>query len=150
MNSSDIFKQRLRLAVAEATDVVQDEAKQTHNFRTKSGKLEDAVKQRTEADGMVGIVYLDTQEAPYARHVYFGTKPHIIAPRNRRVLRWPSADSFVFARLVHHPGTKEDKFLQRALEAKKRNIDAIFMKHTESALQEVADAIRGTEYTWRG
>lgn len=150
MNSSDIFKQRLRLAVAEATDIVQDEAKQTHNFKTKSGKLEDSVKQRTEADGLTGVVYLDTQEAPYARAVYFGSQPHTIIPRNRFALRWPTGDAFVFARIVHHPGTRPDPFLQRALEAKKSDIDAIFIKHTESALQEVADAIRGSEYTWRG
>lgn len=55
-----------------------------------------------------------------------GTKPHDIAPKNKRVLRWPTssaglrltgrpkksyAGGFAFARLVHHPGTRAYDFM---------------------------------------
>jgi hypothetical protein len=61
--------------------------------------------------------------AGYAAYVELGTKPHIIRPRNKRVLSWPAAGSArlsgrvrsggsrVFARRVNHPGTKAQPFL---------------------------------------
>lgn len=138
----ETLTKHLRLAVLEAAEEVQDEAKQTHRFKTKSGKLEDSVKVRSERDGLVGVVYLDESEAPYARPVYFGTKPHIIAPKVRKALRWPSGNEFVFARMVRHPGTRPDPFLREALRTKKPAIDAIFVRRTELALEEVANALR--------
>ncbi|WP_288190263.1 hypothetical protein [uncultured Veillonella sp.] len=145
-----IFREQLRQAVIESAELVQDEAKQTHNFTTKSGKLEDAVKVRSERDGFVGVVYLDEHEAPYARHVYFGTKPHTIVPRERKALRWPDGGKFVFAKRVQHPGTKADKFLVAALRSKKAAIDDVFVRRTGLALEEVAGVIRRRKYTVGG
>ena len=55
----------------------------------------------------------------------FGTRAHVIRPRRASVLRWPANASdrrlsgsarsgttdFIYAREVHHPGTKADPFL---------------------------------------
>src|SRR5688572_29071299 len=53
--------------------------------------------------------------APYAAPVEFGTKPHVIRPRNARMLAWPAAGGarlsgrartgarMIFARKVDHP-----------------------------------------------
>lgn len=68
--------------------------------------------------------------APYAAFVEFDTKPHIIKPRNKRVLAWAANGSgrrlsgrartatrrganggMRFARVVHHPGTKAQPYL---------------------------------------
>jgi hypothetical protein len=50
--------------------------------------------------------------AEYAAYVEFGTKPHEIRPRNRRVLRWKDAQGTVrFARRVRHPGTKAQPYM---------------------------------------
>ncbi|MFE7530877.1 hypothetical protein ACFU7Y_34960 [Kitasatospora sp. NPDC057542] len=49
------------------------------------------------------------------RFVLDGTRPHIIRPRNRRALRFEVAAQVVYARLVHHPGTRPNNFLGRAL-----------------------------------
>lgn len=63
--------------------------------------------------------------AGYAAFVELGTKPHVIRPRNRRVLSWPAnasgrrlsgrarsnAGPRVFARKVNHPGTRAQPFL---------------------------------------
>jgi len=65
--------------------------------------------------------------APYAAAVEFGTKPHVIVPRNARVLAWPSSEGgrrlsgrarkgtksgdMTFAKKVNHPGTKPQPFI---------------------------------------
>jgi len=62
--------------------------------------------------------------AKYAAFVEFPTKPHIIRPRNRKALAFPASASDarlsgrtrvggrrIFARVVHHPGTKAQPFL---------------------------------------
>ncbi|MGH3783139.1 MAG: hypothetical protein ACRDZY_02225 [Acidimicrobiales bacterium] len=46
-----------------------------------------------------------------------GTPPHLITPSRRKALRFLSGGQVVFARVVHHPGTRANPFLVRALEA---------------------------------
>lgn len=68
--------------------------------------------------------------ARYAVHVEFPTKPHVIRPREKKVLFWYQYSTpktrltangkeiggvFSFAQEVHHPGTKEQPFLRPAL-----------------------------------
>lgn len=56
-------------------------------------------------------------DAPYAKFVIHGTRPHIILPRVAKVLRFEVADRIVFAKRVHHPGTQPNPFGERALQA---------------------------------
>ena len=51
----------------------------------------------------------------YAAAVNDGSRPHIIRPRTKQVLRFQVGGQTVFARVVHHPGTKGVHFLDRAL-----------------------------------
>lgn len=51
----------------------------------------------------------------YARYVNDGTRPHIIRPKNASVLRFVVGGRVVYARVVHHPGTRANPFLDRAL-----------------------------------
>jgi hypothetical protein len=44
-----------------------------------------------------------------------GTAPHVIRPRTKKMLRFPSGGAVVFARVVHHPGTTGSQFMTRAL-----------------------------------
>lgn len=46
-----------------------------------------------------------------------GTKPHIIRPRNRRVLKFQAGGRTVFAKKVNHPGTRANPFLIRGAQA---------------------------------
>ena len=59
---------------------------------------------------------------PYAAAVELGAKPHIIRPRNKKVLAWGGTRRLSgtlasgsrpthFARLVHHPGSKPYPYL---------------------------------------
>lgn len=51
----------------------------------------------------------------YAGFVNDGTRPHIIRPRNAQVLRFRVGGRLVYAKVVHHPGTRARPFLDRAL-----------------------------------
>ena len=52
----------------------------------------------------------------YAVFVERGTKPHIIRPVYARYLRFEVAGRIVFAREVHHPGTRPNPFVRRTAE----------------------------------
>ena len=51
----------------------------------------------------------------YAAAVNDGSRPHIIRPRTKQVLKFQVGGQTVFAKVVHHPGTKGVHFLDRAL-----------------------------------
>lgn len=51
----------------------------------------------------------------YAEFVNDGTRPHIIRPKNAKALRFRVGGQVVYARVVHHPGTRGTRFLDRAL-----------------------------------
>jgi hypothetical protein len=51
----------------------------------------------------------------YAAAVHDGTRPHVIVPRNRKVLRFKVGGKIVYARRVNHPGTRPRPFLRQAL-----------------------------------
>lgn len=52
---------------------------------------------------------------PATMYVIKGTRKHIIRPRRRKVLKFRVGGRTVFARVVHHPGTKANDFLTKAL-----------------------------------
>lgn len=54
-------------------------------------------------------------DVEYAGYVNDGTRPHIIRPKNKQVLRFRVGGQVVFAKVVHHPGTRAQPFLDRAL-----------------------------------
>ncbi|MEU0059072.1 hypothetical protein [Streptomyces sp. NPDC006334] len=63
--------------------------------------------------GLEGVIVCDH---PAVRFVLDGTRPHLIRPRRRNgVLRFEVDGQVVFTRLVRHPGTRANPFLQRAL-----------------------------------
>jgi hypothetical protein len=54
---------------------------------------------------------------PATLYVIKGTRPHVIRPRYRKVLKFTTRGTTVFAKVVHHPGTKPNDFLTKALRA---------------------------------
>lgn len=56
--------------------------------------------------------------AAYAAYVEFGTRPHEIRPRNKRVLAWKGKNGkYAFATRVRHPGTKAHPYMIPGAEA---------------------------------
>ncbi|MGC4947698.1 hypothetical protein ACLQ2N_16070 [Streptomyces sp. DT224] len=63
-------------------------------------------------NGLQGVILCDH---PAVHYVLNGTRPHIIRPRRKKALRFEVGGRVVFARVVHHPGTKPNDFMKRAL-----------------------------------
>jgi hypothetical protein len=73
--------------------------------------------------------------ASYARFVEFGTAPHIIEPKNAQALYWPGAAHPV--RIVHHPGSKANPYMERIIETSQEEINSQF----GTALKQITEAI---------
>jgi hypothetical protein len=80
---------------------------------------------RTIVPGALGDRFTIVEAAGAAVFLEGGTKPHVIRPRKAGMLAWPANASgrrlsgrartasgrMIFARVVHHPGTKPQPFL---------------------------------------
>lgn len=62
--------------------------------------------------GLQGVITCDHRAVHY---VLNGTRPHLIRPRRARALRFEVGGDIVYTKLVRHPGTRANPFLQRAL-----------------------------------
>jgi len=61
-------------------------------------------------------VIAGNKKTPYTLFEDQGTRPHIIKPKNRQFLRFVSrSGQVVFAKIVHHPGTRGSYFVERSM-----------------------------------
>jgi Bacteriophage protein of unknown function (DUF646). len=51
----------------------------------------------------------------YAQFVHDGTRPHLIVPKHKKVLKFKVGPRVLYRPLVHHPGTRPRPFLSRAM-----------------------------------
>jgi len=89
----------------------------------RTGRLRRSIKRRKH--GYTGEV---TVGVPYAAYVEFGTRPHVIRPVRARALRFKVGGDVVFAKLVHHPGTKPNPFMRRTAERTLKHAGSLFEK----------------------
>jgi hypothetical protein len=105
-----------------AGPIVRDHKRRAANVQTaakvivrkRTRKLEHSIVTRTTVTGLRINTIIGT-DLPYALYEHDGTRPHIIRPRKKKVLRFPAGGGVVFARSVNHPGTTGSFFLARAL-----------------------------------
>jgi hypothetical protein len=76
----------------------------------------------------------------YAQFVELGTRPHIIRPRNKKMLAWGknrrlsgsarSGSEMIFAHEVHHPGTRAQPYIMPAAQevVAKSGMDELVVK----------------------
>jgi hypothetical protein len=69
--------------------------------------------ERTRIRGMAAVQV--TNDAAHSALLEFGTRPHVIEPRNKQALSWPGARHPV--KRVQHPGTPALHIMRRALRA---------------------------------
>ena len=76
----------------------------------KTGALSNSINYRLTRDsrGLVAVVGSDNRVALMHHN---GTRPHIIMPRHAQTLRFYSHGRIVYSKLVHHPGTKPNRYL---------------------------------------
>lgn len=84
----------------------------------KTGNLRRTITSRVEQGGRRGVVGTN---APYARPVHDGSRPHIIQAKRARALFWKGAKHPV--RVVHHPGNRPNPFMRRAADTSRGPVE---------------------------
>lgn len=90
-----------------------------------TGRLRASIRLESRRSLGFRTIYTVGSDVEYAAMVNDGTRPHIIRPTNGRpsrsnpnrpgMLKFTVGGRTVYARLVHHPGTRPQPFLDRAL-----------------------------------
>lgn len=102
-----------RTELREASRQVVNRAKVLAPVRT--GRLRSSIRaEPPRIFSLRGSVTVGS-DLEYAAMVNDGTRPHIIRPRARQALRFEVGGRIVFAKVVRHPGTRANPFLDRAL-----------------------------------
>jgi hypothetical protein len=117
--------------------VLVGEAEIVQRTPVDTGRLRSSISsgvQRTP-EGPEGIVFV--QQVAYAVPVEEGTRPHVIVPRTKRVLRFTSGNRVVFARQVNHPGTKGRHMFREGAAAAEPEIRRIFERALQRAIVRV-------------
>lgn len=81
----------------------------------EAGRLRDSMRGRRQFTA-TGLRLEFRSDASYVSFVLKGTKAHVIRPRSAKVLYWQDGGGGHFARMVHHPGTKANPFVSRAVD----------------------------------
>jgi len=108
--------------------VAYDTAQRQADTHTQTGAMARSLRLRPEGES-AWVIDHDLQAAPHALFVHFGTKPHLIKPKDKKMLRFPAGQGggthFVFARFVKHPGFKGHPYLVEAADEAVKQFDAI-------------------------
>ena len=100
------------------------------------GRLRNSVRYTRHTTGET-VTAEFTTDVFYAKFVRDGTPPHIIRPRNARMLRWLNqSQDPVYARQVNHPGTAPNDFPLRAVQPLVPMLQAKFAEIAEQSIKE--------------
>lgn len=99
----------------------------------RDGTLRREVQERIDSPYAGAVEF----QAPHAIYVYEGTAPHTIEARPGRTLRFVVNGATLFRRRVRHPGTKPNRFLDRAV----RRAQPAIERAGEGWLVDVAVAV---------
>ena len=98
-----------RRVILNLSQIAFDGVQRGAGRHSKTGALFQSVYNRSIPGGR--SVGHDTSRAPYAQFVVFGTRPHVIRPKNKKALRWVGpGGGFSFAKKVNHPGYRGDDY----------------------------------------
>jgi hypothetical protein len=118
--------------IAKTAQAVHDYVEHQADTHTKDGALHRSVYLKSIPNGWE--VGHDERIAPYTKFVHWGTKPHIIKPKDKKALRWVSGGKFAFAKAVHHPGYIGHPWLKDAK-------DKVLPQKFNQFLQEAINAL---------
>lgn len=76
----------------------------------KTGALKGSINYRITRSSR-GLVALIGSDNKIALMHHQGTRPHIIVPKRAQTLRFYSRGRIVYAQIVHHPGTRPNRYL---------------------------------------
>ena len=113
---------------------VRYRAKQVAPYKT--GKLKEDIQVFDYKAGDLSIGVGNTMLVPYAKFVYFGTKPHIIKPKKMKALANKKSGQ-IFGKSVNHPSTKTNTYLEKAFS--EYIASASFVKAKEQLAKDIGD-----------
>ena len=128
VQTRDMVRRQVKMAVRDVREYARDH----HRFVTRSGMTEKSIM--SLAKDNQGTVMLTNN---IARWQHEGTKPYVIVPRSKKVLRFAVNKEFVFSKRVRHPGIKADPFLYSAAEKELPKIE----KRFQIALDNLAEGL---------
>lgn len=80
-----------------------------------TGRLRASIRIEARRTATLRSKFTIGSDVEYAAFVNDGTRPHIIRPRRAQALRFRIGGRIVYAKVVHHPGTRARPFLDKAL-----------------------------------
>lgn len=102
----------------EAGKFADDHVQSFSRFKQRSGgkslKVTTQHKLMRTSGGKLLRIFSTKKHAPF---IEYGTKPHVIAARRKKFLRFTVRGQLVFARKVNHPGTPAYRFMHKATSA---------------------------------
>jgi hypothetical protein len=107
-----------------------------------SGLLQGSIKPFVERVGQFGISVTVGTPLNYALPVEFGSKPHDITPKNGKALRFMMHGMPVFAKKIHHPGTKGAFMFNQAFDANISQILDSYSHMLDGLLAKIAAGAR--------
>jgi HK97 gp10 family phage protein len=122
---ADDIERGVHQALDAAATLAAQAARSTTEFKDRSGQLRGSI----DRGPTVAFASSFVAKAPYAEFVENGTQPHTIAARGR-MLAFEVNGATVFARSVHHPGTKPTKFMEQTA----KNIEPEFARLVEAGV----------------
>ena len=117
-------------------DEIANQAKQIAPVDT--GNLKDDIRVWHSRGGKKAAYIGNTLAAPYAKFVHYGTKPHVIKAKDKKVLANVKLDK-VYGKRVFHPGTKANPYLLNA--ANDYFKSASFKKAQDRFIKDLEDEI---------
>jgi phage gpG-like protein len=100
---------KMAAATAELQRHVVDDKLHGQMLKARSGRLAAAIERMVEIKGdtVEGKVFVGT-DVPYAAILAHGgnTSPHDIVPDKAKALAFAAGGKHIFARVVHHPGSR--------------------------------------------
>lgn len=81
----------------------------------KTGELRSSIYMEHKRYGVIGQVVTIGARAKHALMHHEGTRPHMIFPRERQVLRFSAGGRIVYTHAVRHPGTRPNRYLSSQL-----------------------------------
>lgn len=103
-----------------------------------TGALQKSIISEVEPLGRFGVQGIVGTPLNYAVPVELGSKPHDIVPKNGKALHFMMRGIPVFAKRVHHPGSKGAFMFTKAFEQNIKQIEADFERFVDHVLAKIA------------
>ncbi len=110
----DALEHALQEAMEEGADRVRNSTEYQQRTGAYAASVKGGVQGRFLSGNLTGFV---RATAPEANFLESGTQPHEIRPRDKKALRFQAGGQTVFARVVHHPGTKPLHLVEKSIGA---------------------------------